>query len=255
MRFFPLATFLLAATPALAQLQPEEAPIQSGLEQLRTKRTVSLNLSGTETYNETVVPFEFDVVWNWDPASPTTPANVRMFYFYNTVPIADIVGDGTTLWAWNHRRREYSATRYGAYNGAAPEGHMATLMQSLNSLTTAYPNTAARFLKEIFAGSNAQYRTWLPGATVVAGEGSVNYSVGDPARRSIEFRYVVEDGLTRLTEVQYFDTRQIGSRERTIRWTMTINGADVPMDPSEFTFQPPAGSRPIVGLRPVTGGG
>jgi hypothetical protein len=151
-------------------------------------------------------------------------------------------------------RNQYSASIYGVYNGAEPATYRDIFLQDMKSVTDSYCGTAVQLLSQTFGGPASQYRTWAPGATITSGPGTVTYSYGTPVRRSYTFNYTVGPGGTSLDSIDYFDFKQIGSRTRTTNWTMTLSADNNPIAAANYTFVAPAGSIPLVGLKPVTGG-
>jgi hypothetical protein len=232
-----------------AQITPAEQPIQAALEALRGRAGVQLTMTGTETLGAANTTFQVDAFWFQAVEDGRPMSKVELRGWVNGVSTFRIVGDGTTLWAHDLGRNLYSADRYGNYSGAQPLDYLARLFASLGTVTrgrTAYPG---RLLAETYAGEQARYRTWLPGAAIESNSSVVRYTLGNPERRRIEFYYTGSN----LNRVDFYDATPIGEAVREISWSMTVTPFDVALSEPAFQFVPPAGARPVVGLRPVTG--
>ena len=181
-------------------------------------------------------------------------AKIEMLITLNDVEIYRIVGDGVTLFAYDERRNEYSASRYGNYANAQPASYVNTLLASVRSLLQGQNVYAGRLISEVYAGEGSRYTSWIPGAFVENTGAIVRYTLGNPVHRSFEFGYTNVPPNVVLNTIDFYDHVDRGSVSRDINWQMTLTSFDVALSDVTFSFAPPSGARAVVGVRPVTGG-
>lgn len=254
MRTAGLTLFVALCAPALGQVSLAEEPIQRALEALRSRPGVRLELIGSETVGSTTIPFSINAMWFQSTEDGKPMSKVEMIGTRNGQTLFRLVGDGTTLWAWNARRNEYIASRYGSYRGVQSENYLVTLFNSLGSLVNGHASLPARLLAETYGGEAAMYRTWMPGVTAENTGALVRYQLSTPVRRRYEFWYSEVTPYLQLDRVEYFDTIYFGATRREVAWTMSVTALDLVLDEQTFAFTPPTGSRAVVALRPVSGG-
>lgn len=253
-RLLVLACLGFTAATALSQVAPAEQPIQSALTGLRTHAGLQVVLSGTQSAGEASETFTTTLYWFESIEDGRPVVRVEVVGDKNAAEVFRIVGDGVTLWAYDARRNEYSATRYGNYRGAQPENYVNALLGALGSMIEGRSALPVRLLNQVYGGESARYRSWLPGATPVNSGISVLYQLGSPVRRRLEFRYTGVDPAVLIDSIDYYDRVELGSIVRETTWQISPLSLDAVPAEANFSFVPPAGSRAIAGVRPVTTG-
>lgn len=243
---------MLGGGMALAQIKPIEQPIQDGFALLRTHPGLQVTLDGTQQIGaDPATTLRTVTYWFQDVEGGRPMAKVEMLGYVNGVQTFVMVGDGITLWAYDLTRNEYSASRYGEFNGNQPADYVNALLNTMRSMIKGQAAYPVRLLSETYAGENARYTTWLPGTAIVDTGTSIRYAMGNPLRRQLDFTYNPGPGISKIT---YFDEVYFGAAARDINWTLTPVSSDVAPAGSSFTFVPPDSARSVAGVRPVTGG-
>jgi hypothetical protein len=249
-----LVCFALLASSAFCQVKPEEQSIQQAFEGLRAHPGLQVTLDGTTTVGTTETTFKSVTTWFQSVEDGRPMSKIEMVISLNGAEIYRIVGDGTTLFAYDGRRNEYSASRYGNYSNAQPAAYVNALLSSVRSMLQGQAVYPGRLLSEVYAGEGSRYTSWIPGTAVENTGAIVRYVLGNPVHRNLEFTYTNIPPTVVLNTVQYFDHVERGSVARDVSWTMTLQSFDVALTDVAFTFLPPSGARPVVGVRPFTGG-
>jgi hypothetical protein len=245
---------LACAGSVQAQIKPQEEPIQHGFETFRSHPGIKLTLDGVQQIGDTSTPLRTITYWYQDVENGRPMAKLEMQGFVAGVQTYEIVGDGVTLWAYDLTRSEYSASRYGNYNGNQPAGYVNSLLGSLRSMIKGYAAYPVRLLSESYGGENARYTTWAPGGSIEDTGLLIRYSLGNPVWRSMDFSYSFGSPYVNVTQIDYFDEVFFGGQARDINWTLTPLSSDVAPTGANFQFVPPTTARPVSGVRPVTGG-
>jgi outer membrane lipoprotein-sorting protein len=249
-----LVCFSLLACAAFAQIKPEEQPIQQAFVGLRAHAGLQITQTGTSQIGTTETHFKSVTTWFQDVEDGRPMAKLEMLIYLNDVESFRIVGDGTTVYAYDEQRNEYSASRYGNYAGAQPASYVNSLLASVRSVLkgqTVYPG---RLVSEVYGGEGARYTSWIPGTTVENTGAIVRYVLGNPVHRSFEFAYTNVPPNVVLNSIDYFDHVDMGGATRDVNWSISVLSFDLALGDVTFTFVPPAGARSVVGVRPVTGG-
>lgn len=283
-----LALIALAclAAPGWTQIAKKEQPIQDALGWLRPKPDTLVRLVGYEKFPNRRVDLVSNAFFRWNPMSTGGVVQAEIQDYVNGAPARRLCADGRTVWSYSFAQNAYSASRYGAYGGPPPEGYRSTLMDRMTMDAEGNSAYLIRFLREIFAGDSAQYRTWFPGATVTLvmtdavaltlGYQTLNY--GQPAKdpvsgrwytpgdqdfyvlytfayqpeRSCAFHFIPPIDLGkpwRIGEIYYADSQRAGNQvTRYTDWIATVysDPHDFPVK-TNFVFVPPTNATPIAG--------
>lgn len=218
-----------------------EKAINDSLLGLRASTGVIFHLEGSEWVNNAQVPIQCDLFYSVRMDGNRPFIQLELTSFVNRKISDRIVGDGTTLWIYNCRTFEYSATAYGTYSGKIAPNYLRDLLLMVYSGARGSASYPARLLKETFSGDNVEYRSWMPGSQAVSITGgqvfqdpiwsSKRYTptpkeqvwqfTGSPLR-SMAFT-VTENGYSwDLTKVEYCQAFKIGSKNRFSEWTMNV---------------------------------
>ena len=239
---------------AVAQIKPEEQSIQQAFEGLRAHPGLQVTLTGETTIGTNETALKSVTTWFQDVEDGRPMSKLEMVIYVNNIETYRIVGDGTTLYAYDEQRNEYSSTRYGNYNGAQPANYVNALLASTRSMLQGQAAYPGRLLSEVYAGDDARYTTWVPGAAIENTGAIVRYTLGNPVHRSMEFDYTNVPPNVILNSISYFDHVDLGATSRDVNWNIALQSFDVVLTDANFSFTPPAGARAVVGVRPVTGG-
>lgn len=272
-----IAIALLATTAgsAVAQIDSVEKPIQTAFSSLRGLSQVMVELNGTDQFGSRTNVLYSNAYYAWNPSLPDALARAEINDTLNNAKTRRIAGDGTVLWAYDFYRNIYTSYKYGAYTGAQPKDYRTNLFDQLNASAQGPSVFLSRFLREVYAGDFAQYRTWLPMSTITeVSMTSGTLTMADPVNpnrmyvadnlnmyvvysyktrptRSGAFHLTRPDTTTQwgLSEFFYSDRQQINvSNVRWIDWTMTINTGPYQWF-TDFSFMPPKTARAVASLR------
>jgi outer membrane lipoprotein-sorting protein len=249
-----LVCISLLACSAIAQIKPEEQPIQQAFFGLRAHAGLQVVQTGISKIGTTQTQFKSVTTWFQDVEDGRPMAKVEMLIYLNDVEIFRIVGDGTTVFAYDEQRNEYSASRYGNFSGAQPASYVNSLLASVRSLLKGQTVYSGRLISEVYGGEASRYTSWIPGTAIEDTGSIVRYVLGSPVHRSFEFNYSNVPPNVILTSIDYFDHVDMATVSREVNWTLTLTSFDVALSDVTFSFVPPAGVRSVVGVRPVTGG-
>ena len=249
-----LGSLVLSAAVAFGQIKPAEQPIQQGFTTLRGHAGLTLTLDGTQKIGtDPATTFKTVTYWFQDVESGRPMAKVEMLGYVNGSATFLLVGDGVTLWAYDMVRNEYSTSRYGAFNGAQPADYVNALLNTMRSMIKGQAAYPVRLLSETYAGENARYTTWVPGTAIVNTGTDIQYSLGNPVWRRMDFSYNYVAPYMNITQIAYFDEVYFANQARDINWTLTPLSSDTAPAGSNFSFVPPNSARAVTGVRPVTG--
>ena len=221
--------------------------IQTAMTTLATNSSMLLVMKGTDKTVDLVTGYEYHTSFEVSQVGTRLYDRVNITAYNGTgayaKPVVSIIGDGVTLWRYDYVNNTYSAVNYGSYSGDQPEGYRGTLFRSITSMSEGYMSYPIMLLRQIYAGTLNGYQSWLPGVNpVVDSLGNVNYSVGQPPRRTITFNFK----LGELLGVAYDDVAMMRGVVKHTDWTIQITGGWI-FDSNTFSFTPPAGSRPVAG--------
>jgi hypothetical protein len=247
---------MLGALTAIsfAQIKPAEQPIQEGFSTLRGHPGLKVSLEGSQQIGDRITPFTTTAYWFQDVEDGRTMAKLEMVVTWNGSQSFRVVADGVTLWIYDNNRREYSATRYGNYNGAQPDGYANSLLAAVKSIAKGQCAYPIRLLSEVYGGEQPRYTTWIPGTAIEDTGSIVRYMLGTPVRRRLEFSYMYVAPYMNIRQIDYFDEISFQDASREITWTLVPTSFDLILGDANFAFIPPAGSRSVVGVRSVTVG-
>lgn len=254
MRGTAISAIVLVACASIAQSPAPDQTIQTMFDGIRAHPGLRLTLTGIEAVGDASTPYNAVATWFQSVEDGRPVTRFEMIGTRNSVPQFRIVGNGTTLWAWNAVRNEHVAARYGNYRGSQPTDYMSRFFSALDTMVDGHAGYLARLLSETYSGEAAHYRTWMPGTTAIDTTQAIQYMLGVPIRRRMEFWYSEVAPGVRLDKIEYFDSKPVGFVSREIEWTLTPQSFDIILPDANFEFVPPAGSRPLAGLKPVTGG-
>ena len=240
--------YQLAAGIAVFGLAPKssatdvwEKAINDSLIGLRASTGVIFHLEGHEWVNNASAPIQCDLFYSVRYNGSQPFVQVELTSFLNGKVSDRIVGDGTTLWIYNCRTFEYSATAYGTYSGKVAPNYLRDLLLMVYSKARGAAVYPARLLKETFSGDNVEYRSWMPGAQPVSVVGGQSWKdpiwttkvyvpavteqvwqfTGTPSR-SMAFTVTQNNNIWDLTKIEYCQAFKIGSKERFSEWSMNV---------------------------------
>lgn len=264
----------------MGQYSREEDTIHSAFATFRTQPEVMIAIDGTDQLGSRTNVIYSNAFFKWDPAQPNSFAKTELNEYLNGARMKRIVGDGMTLWSYDFAKNTYSASRYGSYGAAQPQGFRASMLFELTNATSGPSVFLARTLREIFSGDFAQYRSWFPMAQItVVSDVAPTRSMVDPivpsrsytgdqlnfyvvytynprVRRSGAFHFSRSD-VTKpwtLAEVFYADGTSLNaSTPRLVDWRMTFHTGMLPAS-TNYVFVPPTNARAIANARSRSGG-
>ena len=237
-----LACVALIASSAFGQIKPEEQSIEQAFEGLRPHPGLQITHTGSTHVGPSELTFKSISTLFQDVEDGRPMIKVEMVIFVNDLEIYRIVGDGVTLYAYDERRNQYSASRYGTYNGAQPAAYINSLLSTLRSLLQGNAVFPGRIFSEVYAGEDARYTSWIPGTAVENTGTIVRYVLGNPVHRSLEFSYSNIPPNVVLNSIEYFDHVDLGAVSRDNDWTITLQSFDLALSDVTFSFVPPAGA-------------
>lgn len=215
-KFLALACCALIASSAFAQIKPEEQSIEQAFEGLRAHPGLQITHTGSTQVGPSESTFKSISTVFQDVEDGRPMVKLEMVIFVNDLEIYRIVGDGVTLYAYDERRNQYSASRYGNYNGAQPAAYMNTLLSTVRSLLQGNTVFPGRIISEVYAGEDARYTSWIPGTAVENTGTIVRYVLGNPVHRSLEFSYTNVPPNVILNSIEYFDHVDLGAVARDV---------------------------------------
>lgn len=197
-----------------------------------------MRLDGTEIIGADSRTIVVDCYWDSTATSGQPVSRLRIDLFKDATLQRRWIGDGVSLWAVDALKNAYSTTAYGAYSGSEPTNYNDRLLQSAVASARGAAVFPARLLRDVFSGSAASYKAWIPGvAPTMAGE-VITYQVGAPLTRQVQF---VLDTSGNLSSIAYFD--QKGDQQ--VSYTLTFYTFLSPPADWNFNYVPSGGSVPI----------
>jgi hypothetical protein len=272
----------LAAVSSFAQtLTPSEQEVNIAFNTLRGVDKVLFRLQGNEYFGPSTIPIATDLFWDRPVPSSGQDMRFEMLEARNSILTSRVVGDGRHMWGIDLLRNTYSASRYGSYTAAKPADYEVNGLQSFNLLSTGQSAWIARMTREIWGGTVAQYRPWIP-ASSLRSEQSVqggatfpdpvvptrvyNSSLtkeffvywtkkGGVPTRSLTFELDLNAATSNydLSAIYFTDVSTVGATSRMVDWKTTVFTGVLPST-GNFVYNPPAGARAVAGPRPNGGG-
>jgi hypothetical protein len=275
-RPFVFAVLTLACI-VQAQQTPEQR-IVTGLAKLRDEQQLYLFIEGSETINGVTNRYKTHLYWQTDAATGKPTTKFQLLQVHDNAPggpllVQRIVGNGETVWNYDHRAKEYSATQYGGYGAARPQNYAKDLLQSVNSSAKGQAVWATKLLREIHADSNVSYKSWMPGVQpyelwdgptpdpvwnerVYMGTPAIDYVMYDGSpRRTIVFELQDDPPSDdyRLSAIYFTERSKVGRSDRLVEWKMTpFKG--IAFDEKNFapyTYNETRGWKPLVSSSPI----
>lgn len=260
------------ATAAYAQTTLVEKPIQDAMTLLRASDTMIITLDGSDVVGPRTTSLSSTAFWQWNSLDPLGKMYADIFEFTNGSPSRRVTANGVTVFGYTNSTNSYTSNAYGLETNPQPSDFKQNLMQALATESQGTTVFVTRFLREVFGGDVATYRTWLPGATPVGiYNGMVQddpvsnrkyapgqddfyiwYSYPNRMMRSNAFHLVRKDATSpfEIKEIFYTDLSKVGNMQRVVDWTMNIN--PVITSTTNYKFVPPPTARAISNRR--TGG-
>lgn len=280
MRLTATALFILcAASFASAQsLTASETEVNQAFVNLRGADKALFHLSGSEVFGATTTPIASDFFWSRPIPSTAQDMKMELVEARNGLQVHRVVADGQHVWGVDLVKNTYSASRYGSYTATAPTDYEVNGLQSVNLLTSAQSALLARMAREVWGGTTAMYRPWIPASAnrserTVSGTGdtftdpvvttrtyastdTTKYHVywvtqnGTPVRSLTWYlEYNGGTGSWDLKSIYYSDLSKRGSVSRLVDWKADIYTGVLPSS-GNFVYTPAAGSRAVAGPRP-----
>ena len=223
------------------------AKLQSVWSTLRDEPQLALLLDGTEKIGAKTVPISAHGYWKTGIIEGVRDGWLQVETSRKGYLTDLAVGDGTTFWAFNPAKNEYSARLYGSYGGAIPESAVRNLLGFASSRLAGLGDPIARLLRETYSGTDALYRSWLPNSKVLVGSTWIQYRFKDPVERLFTFEWQHNDttGLDDLVSITGYESRVVGGTLRELNWVLAVKRDDLSLSPATFAFTPPVGARPV----------
>jgi len=238
-RWFWGAAFasLLATT---AWCQTADDTLQTAYDNLRGEQWASFQLLGTDTVGVQVSPLEVDANWSSPVGVPNPLTQLSLESLRSNVQYDFWVADGTQLWRYADDANQYQAATYGAFAGATPPNYVDSLLQSLVAESRGPALYVSRLLRDVYAGPQATYKSWVPQTTpvVTTDETTTTISYGNAIKTVV---FTVDTSSGNLKKIDYTATQGI----RAEAWELTITTFNArPLD-WRFTFTPPPDAQPV----------
>ncbi len=257
-------------------LSLSEVEVDQMFKNLRGSQQVMLRMTGVEYLASGNTPFATDLFYSRPLASAAQDLKMEMIEARGGLNLRRVVADGRHVWGVDLVKNTYSASRYGSYTAVRPTDYEQNVFQSLNVQSGSQSAFLSRMVREVWGGTDAQYRPWIPNSSIrsemtIQGGASLpdpvvitrNY-ISTPAKifhvywltkggvpsRSVTFE--LDDpgsGVLKLSSIYYSDR----TSTRLIDWKMDVLGLPFPY-PANFVYSPPAGAKAIAGPRPNGGG-
>ncbi len=271
------------ATACLAQTQTQqnlsEARIEAALFKLREMPKLYLETNGSDTIGGVTKQYKTQVWWQTDFPNGRQSTKFNLRHIHENAPggpllLQRIVGNGETVWNYDHRAREYATLNYGGYGGGArSEKYTRDLLQFVNSSARSQAAWATKLLREIQADGAVAYKTWMPGVIpyelpdgptndpvwrdrVYLGTPSVDHVMYNGApRRTVVFQ--LEDDppndTYKLSTLFFTERSRVGTSDRLVEWTLRPYPGIVfdERDFAPYTYNEVRGWKPLVGSAPI----
>jgi hypothetical protein len=259
-------------------LTAAELEVDQAFKNLRSATQAQFQLTGTDYIGPTATPFGTTLTYNRPLASVAQDLQMELIESRNLIRTRRGVADGRHVWAADLLNNTYSTARYGNYTAVRPTDYEQNAFQSLNVFTADQSVWPARIVREIFGGTTALYRPWIPASTVRT-EYTIQVGTGpiaDPVvptriytptpTKKFHMYYLTKSGVVPramtfemdinggtgawdLTSIYYSDKSKVGVQNRLIDWKMDIYQGILPTA-GNFVYTPAPGARAIASPRP-----
>lgn len=259
-------------------LSAAETEVNQAFANLRGVDKVYIHLGGNEYVGATTTPVATDLFWDRPLLSVAQDMKIEMIESRNAIQQRRIVADGQHVWGVDLLKNTYSASRYGSYTATKPTDYEVNGLQSFNLLAGSQSALLARMTREVWGGTLASYRPWIPATAVrsemtVSGTGMRFDDPVVPTRtyvstatttyhvfwvtknsvpvRSLAFELAYNDTTMNwdLAAIFYSDFSKVGASNRLVDWKADIYTGVLPST-GNFIYSPLPGSRAIAGPRP-----
>lgn len=270
------ALSVFAATGAAQSLTVSEQEVDQAFKNLRSAEKALYRLIGSEKFGSSTTPFASDFFYDRPLASVSQDLKMELVEARNALVTRRVVADGRHVWGIDPIKNTYSTVRYGSYTAARPTDYEQNALQSMNVLASGQSAWPARMAREVWGGTGALYRSWIPASsnrseyTVEGGASQTDpvmttrsyvstpikkfhiywiTKAGTPTR-SLTFELKQDSSSAwQLKAVYYTDVVQQGAIQRVTDWKMDIYTGVLPT-PGIFTYTPAPGAKAIAGPRP-----
>lgn len=195
-----------------------------------------MRLDGTETIGTQSHHILVDSYWDTAPSGDKILSRAKIQAWRDDVQRYLTIGDGTNLWILDVTANEYMNHLYGSYTSKQPDDYQQVLLQSQLAGSRGPSMFPARLLRDIYGGSAATYKTWMPNVTPTETNGVITYSTTSPLTRMVQ--YVLDQSTGALISMSYTDVK--GNQE--VSWTLNFYSFLSPPADWNFGFVPPPGS-------------
>lgn len=277
-----VAAAMVASTAYSQTLTASEAEVDMAFKYLRSEPQALFRLVGNEYLGSATTPIATNLFWNRPYPSTAQDMRMELLEGRNGVWTNRVVADGRHVWGINLLRDTYSTARYGAYTAAKPEDYEQNGLQSLNVYTTGQSSLLARMAREIWAGTDAIYRPWIPASTnrgefTLVGAGAPQPDPVVPSReyvssdtKKFQMYWLTKAGLPsrslvfelnhdttadrwNLSAIYYADVSKVGSTTKLVDWKVDVYTGTLPVA-GNFSYTPSATARAVASPRPNGGG-
>lgn len=233
-------------------LDVQERALQA-LSELRAHDALTVSLVGSEEVGGNATPFAFLFNLKREVRSghPTWLLEARAAV--NGVVTSRTVGDGVFFWHYWTRSNTYTSSVYGDPNGGAqPAGALSRLLRMTTLRSTGAGGFVARLLEEVHDPVlRTEWRPWLSMASVRLEGDQIVCTATTPLAATLTYTIQQTTGVSgfpvwNLSQATYVGESTVSGRLRRVSWTATLTPGQVSED-ANFTFVPPAGSRPVAG--------
>lgn len=207
---------------------------------------VRLSLAGMERVGDSEVPFALRADWMTSVTEGGYPGVFLDFnLIQNGATVQRLVGDGVMLWNYRVARNDFSGFAYGNPDGAPSAGFVGRLVKGLQQQARGVAGWPARLLGDLFAPSaTAQWRPWMPAATVTMSGDVVSEAIGSRYRVEYTLASPAQGEPERLASIRFSEVSTLGEHARIVEWVMRVEDRPTP-DDANFRFVPPAGARAL----------
>jgi hypothetical protein len=237
-----------------------------------------LYIEGSESVGSVTNRYKTHLYWQTEYTDGRPTTKFQLLQIHDNAPggpllVQRIIGNGETVWNYDHKGREYSASQYGGYGAARPQNYTRDLLQIVNAAAKGQGTWATKMLRELHANTSVSYKTWMPGITpyelpdgpnhdpvwydrVYLGTPSIDFVMYNGApRRTIVFQ--LEDDppsdIYRLSAIYFNERSKIGNSDRLVEWKLTPYKG-IAFDNKNFTpysYDETRGWKPLVGASPI----
>jgi hypothetical protein len=272
-------SFSLAYALGFSQsLTTSELEVDQALKNLRPSAQALLRLTGAEYFGSTTTPIASDFFWDRPGITSSQNMKIELLEARNNVWTRRVVADGRHVWGVDLIKNTYSTSRYGSYTATKPTDYETNGFQSVNILASSQSAWQARLAREIWGGTDAMYRQWIPASTnrnefTVTGGAAyadpvvLTRSYSSTSTKKFHIYWLAKAGVAQrsvtfeldqstttsawnLTAVYFSDRTRVGAVDRLIDWKIDVL-TTLPLPAiGNFVYTPPAGAKAIASPRP-----